>query len=284
MGKSAELQFNIDLGWEMGDVMRRYFDGERLAVDTKADKTPVTEADLFISDQVVAAFKARGRGVVSEEKGRSAAYGIRNAEYLDPIDGTKDFTAGQHRSPRRSIAAFSLGSVVGGKMVRGVIAAPLLATPRMYWAEAGQGAFRMMSRGGSEQRLRVAKAAKSGIVLVTDSAKTPKYIDRVREQGFTPVKAGGSVMKACCLADLGLFHQAYPELEGDLCEKMPVVGFMSDSAWAHDYAAAAVVVREAGGLACDKRGGALKLSKGLNGCVFSINKTIQSQLVGAMRA
>lgn len=63
-----------------------------LAVDFKADKTPVTEADRR-AERVMRDFLAAecpGHGILGEEYGETAGDG-RNRWILDPIDGTKSF-------------------------------------------------------------------------------------------------------------------------------------------------------------------------------------------------
>lgn len=92
---------HADLGRFAGDladlargIARRWF--RRLdAVDTKADRTPVTPADREIEHALRARIRAAfpEHGVLGEEEGSERV----DAEYvwvLDPIDGTKSFIAG----------------------------------------------------------------------------------------------------------------------------------------------------------------------------------------------
>jgi len=277
--KSSEILIAIDMGWEMGDVMKQYFDQRTLASEQKGDGSPVTEADIFISEAVVNAYRSKGRGVVSEEEGRTAQYGDPNAEYLDPIDGTKDFEEGRSRNPRQSIAAFSLGSVVGGQFIRGVVNLPLLSSPRQYWAELGTGAYRVMERGGPETKLQVNQGLTEGVILVSENHHP--YIDYIEARGLRTVRLGGAVFKACAVADPSLMEtQDSIVLPAD----EQVIGFLSDSASAHDYAAAAAITHSAGGIACGIDGSPLSLKAGKNGCIFATNDLVGGLLVDAMRA
>jgi fructose-1,6-bisphosphatase/inositol monophosphatase family enzyme len=276
--KSGHMQTAIDLGWEMGDVMERYFNQKVLASEQKGDGSPVTEADMFVSKTVVDFYQARGRGVVSEEEGRTAEYGDLNAEYLDPIDGTKDFKEGRNRNPRQSIAAFSLGSVVEGQFTRGVINLPLLSSPRQYWAEQGVGAYRTMEQGGRETRLKVNPNLTEGIILVSENRHP--YIDYIEAHGLRTLRLGGAVFKACTVADPGLLET---QTTTELLDDEQVIGFLSDSASTHDYAAAAAILQNAGGVACGIDGNPLSLKDGKNGCVFANSDVVRRLLVDAMR-
>lgn len=273
---SAEMQFAIDCGQEMGGVMQDYFQRPDLGRSDKTDGSPVTEADLFISDAVVRLYEAVGRRVVSEERGRTGEYGDLYAEYLDPIDGTKDFEDGRLRDPRVSIAAFSLGSVEDGRFHRGVVNLPLLQTPRMYWAESEQGAYRRFP-GEDDQSIRVDTTREEGVVLVSENDHP--YIDFLdRQDGIRTVRLGGAVFKACAVADPSLIETQ----SGLLLPGEQVIGFLSDSASAHDYTAAAAITQQAGGVAWGLDGGALSLGKGKNGCVFANNQKVGRLLVAAM--
>lgn len=278
--KSAEMQTGIDLGWRMGDVMYGYFWQEGLRSELKQeDLTIVTEADLDISDQVIAFYRATGRGVVSEERGRTAEYGALDAEYLDPIDGTKDFDDNREGADRQSIGAFSLGSVVGGHVVRGVVNMPILHVPRLYWAEEGRGAYRVMKKGGAETQLHVDPTITKGAILVSENSYP--HIDRLAAKGMRVIRLGGAVFKACSVADPGLIHDFDPSL---LPPGEQIIGFVSPSAAAHDYKAAERIVKSAGGFACGVDGGELPLAKGKHGCVFANSEATRDLLLEAMQA
>ncbi len=78
-----------------GAVAMRYFRG-KLAIDTKADASPVTVADREAEMAMRAMIEAEcpDHGIFGEEHGRARL----DAEYvwvLDPIDGTKSFVIGK---------------------------------------------------------------------------------------------------------------------------------------------------------------------------------------------
>jgi histidinol-phosphatase len=91
----ALLGFAVDLVATAGELTLRWFRAADLAVDTKADGTPVTAADRaaerLVRERIADRFP--DDGVLGEEEpellGRSGRRWI-----VDPIDGTKAFTRG----------------------------------------------------------------------------------------------------------------------------------------------------------------------------------------------
>lgn len=105
-----------------------------LAVEIKADRSPVTEADRR-AEQVIHGILRRhfpDYGFYGEEGGRSNA-GAENVWLVDPLDGTKSFV--------RETPFFStqIALVRNGEIVLGVSLAPVYG--ELAWAERGQGAF-----------------------------------------------------------------------------------------------------------------------------------------------
>ncbi len=83
------------LAWQAGKITLRYFQSG-VAVDHKADESPVTVADREAEAYLRAAILDRypDHAILGEEAGLS---GMDDAEYrwiLDPIDGTKSFVRG----------------------------------------------------------------------------------------------------------------------------------------------------------------------------------------------
>lgn len=90
----ALLEFALDAVWQAGRITLGYFQAG-VAVDRKADNTPVTIADREAEQRLRALITQHwpDHGIVGEEFGRSAA----TSPYtwlIDPIDGTKSFVSG----------------------------------------------------------------------------------------------------------------------------------------------------------------------------------------------
>ena len=133
MKQSAFLSTALEAARAAADVVRRYYQSN-LAVTIKADKTPVTEADVETEKVIRSILAARfpDHGFFGEETGQSAL----DAEYLwlvDPIDGTKAFV--------REYPMFStqIALMHRGRLVVGVSSAP--AYGELAYGEIGAGAW-----------------------------------------------------------------------------------------------------------------------------------------------
>ena len=131
--QSKELQAALEAARAAGDVIRGFYQ-RNVKIEVKADKTPVTEADVR-SEEVIRELLTRrfpNFGFYGEETGKSDM----NAEsvwLVDPIDGTKSFV--------RECPFFStqIALMRGGRFILGVSSAP--AYEELAWAERGAGAF-----------------------------------------------------------------------------------------------------------------------------------------------
>ncbi len=130
---SAFLATALAAADEAAAISRAYFRGN-LEVTTKADMTPVTQADVeceeAIRETILAAFPEHG--FFGEETGKSRS----EAEYLwlvDPIDGTKGFV--------RQYPFFStqIALMHRGEVVLGVSSGTMME--ELAWAEKGRGAY-----------------------------------------------------------------------------------------------------------------------------------------------
>ena len=111
----------------------KWFRAADLAVETKVDLTPVTEADRAV-EQVLReriASERTGEGVIGEEYGAEEA--PNGSWIIDPIDGTKNFVRGI------PIWATLIAFERDGVVELGLASAPALG--RRWWAARGEGAF-----------------------------------------------------------------------------------------------------------------------------------------------
>lgn len=130
---SEFLQIALTAAREAAQISRSYYAGN-FTVTTKADMTPVTQADVeceqAIRKTILEAFPQHG--FFGEETGRIQ----EDAEYLwlvDPIDGTKGFV--------RQYPFFStqIALMHKGEIIVGVSSGTMM--DEMAWAEKGQGAW-----------------------------------------------------------------------------------------------------------------------------------------------
>jgi histidinol-phosphatase len=129
----ADLALALELADAADAITLRYFRSIDLAVESKPDLTPVTEADRSVERAIrerLAEVRPRD-AVVGEEYG---ALGSGDRRWIiDPVDGTKNFVRGV------PVWATLIALQDRGQGLVGVVSAPALH--RRWWAARGQGAF-----------------------------------------------------------------------------------------------------------------------------------------------
>jgi histidinol-phosphatase len=156
---SNELGAAIDAARAAAEVIRGFYQ-RNVKIEVKADKTPVTEADVRSEETIRDLLTKRfpSYGFYGEETGKSDM-DAESVWLVDPIDGTKSFV--------RECPFFStqIALMRGGKFVLGVSMAP--AYDELAWAERGRGAFL------NGKRIHVGKAATLDAAIVsTGNLKT----------------------------------------------------------------------------------------------------------------
>jgi len=130
---SEELKAALDAAQAASEVLCSLY-RRNIAVQTKEDRSPVTEADVRAEQVVREILAARfpSYGFYGEETGRHAA-DAESVWLVDPLDGTKSFV--------RDCPFFStqIALMRAGRFVLGVSNAP--AYRELAWAEEGSGAF-----------------------------------------------------------------------------------------------------------------------------------------------
>lgn len=199
---------------------------------TKADASPVTEADLradaVIREALTQAYP--GSYILSEESVSTGANGGDTFFLVDPLDGTREFLK------RNGEFTVNIAVISGGRPIAGVVLAP--ATGELFYAAQGLGAWRTTSAGVSP--IKTTPPAPGAALRVMGSrshanAALAEWLAKLDvEHTFV---AGGSSLKFCRIAQ-GL-ADIYPR-HGPTCQ------------W--DTAAAQAVLEQAGGAVLDPQG------------------------------
>lgn len=152
---AADLAFALELADLADSVSLPRFRAADLRVETKPDRTPVTDADRAVERALQERIDAQrpGDGSLGEE------YGGRSGPVqwiLDPIDGTRNFSRGM------PVWATLVGLEREGELVCGVVSAPALG--HRWWAARGEGAFR------DGEQIRV-----SGVKRLADASVSCSY-------------------------------------------------------------------------------------------------------------
>jgi len=202
------------------------FDAADLSIETKADATHVTEADLATERAIRAVLDAERPedGILGEEYGTSGDAARRWV--IDPIDGTHNYMRGI------PVWATLIALTVDGVPIVGVVSQPAIG--RRWWAATGHGAWTNAS-DGEPRRIRV-----SDVDTVSRASVSFQSIEQWRDVDQVPAleRLTGAVWRDRAYGD-ALPYMWLAEGRLELVAEFGVKEY--------DIAALAPIVREAGG-------------------------------------
>lgn len=236
-----------------GEIMRSYFTspGE---VMTKADNSPVTQADIQINNLVIKRIleKYPEHAVLGEEK----SHIVNKADYTwvcDPIDGTLPFSLGIPTN------VFSLALVdKNGLPIIGAVYDPYLNVS--YTSVHGQGSMR------NERIMSVNSENEINRAVIAYSGRNSKV---VKSEDY---KVSVSLICKRIISLNSVLYEAMLVAAG----KISATIYIGNSA--HDVASAKIIVENAGGRVTDLFGNEQKYNTSINGAIIS-NGLIHEQLV-----
>lgn len=249
---SVELRTALSAAKAAADISRHYFLGN-FQVQTKADRTPVTQADVECEQAIRRIILERfpDHGFFGEETGRSG--GGDSLWLVDPIDGTKAFVRGY------PLFSTQIALMRDGRPVLGVSSGALF--DELAWAETGRGA----SLNG--ERLRVSDIDQlSRAALSTGNLKT-----LAGSAGWA--RFGELVAAVDRIRGYGDFYQYHLLAAGRIDAVIDSdVGIL-------DIAALAVIVEEAGGVFTDLQGRPVGLE---TTSVLAANPALHAELLARL--
>ncbi|MFZ2492268.1 MAG: inositol monophosphatase family protein [Thermoanaerobaculia bacterium] len=217
----SDLSLALALADAADTITMKFFKSQSLAVRTKADATPVSEADEAV-ERMIRERLAADRpddGIVGEEEGTTGSTARR--WILDPIDGTKNYVRGI------PVFATLIALEVDGAGEVAVVSAPALG--RRWWASRGEGAFLNGEpiHVSAVNECREAHFAYDSITDFEKAGLTANFISLVHRVGRT--RAFGDFWSHMLVAEGSMEIAIEPEV----------------AHW--DMAAVKVIVEEAGG-------------------------------------
>ena len=245
MSETSDADARLD-GWltfalascDVADAIALEHFRRDLVIETKPDKTFVTQADTAIesaiSERITAAYPEHG--LVGEEYGIAEGSGTVRW-YIDPIDGTHNFM--------RGVPLFGtlLAAEEDGELVVGVMSAPALG--ERWYARRGGGAWAVTAigpRAGVARRIGVSRVATLGDAQLLYASPF-----EIEASGHAP---GFDALVRSAWRDRGFGDfWGYALVAEGAAEAMIEVG---PNSW--DLAAPSVVVEEAGGRMTDLHG------------------------------
>jgi myo-inositol-1(or 4)-monophosphatase len=236
MDLAPHRAFVVELARQSGAFIRPFFGDPALAVEMKADRTPVTEADRGAEELMRGMIRRRfpGHGICGEEGGSEN----ESAEFswvLDPIDGTKSFAA----------ACPLFGTLIAllhrGEPVLGAINLPALGQLIL-----GDGASAVLNpgsdgTGGRAVRVRDCTRIEDAILLTTNTLSPARHRDG---PAFEALARRARMVRTW--GDCFGYFQVATGRADIMCD--PIM-----NPW--DIAALIPVVRGAGGVVTDWHGG-----------------------------
>ena len=251
---SDTLRTALAAARKAADISRDYYAGN-FTVTTKADRTPVTQADVeceqAIREIVLAQFP--DHGFYGEETGRTDS----DSEFLwlvDPIDGTKGFV--------RQYPFFStqIALMKGDEIILGVSSGTMM--DELAWAEKGEGAWL------NGQRMSVSD--------ITDPDRAAVSTGNLKSLASS--KGWGNLGDILAVADrtrgYGDFYHYHLLASGK------IEAVIESDVNILDIAALSIIVTEAGGVFTDLNGKPVALD---TRSVLAANTSLHDQLLGRLK-
>jgi histidinol-phosphatase len=217
---SSDLELALRLADAADAISLHRFRARDLVVETKPDRTPVTEADRAVEAELrnILHEERRRDAILGEETGASGSG--RRRWLIDPIDGTRNYSRGI------PVWASLIALEVEGRVELGVVSAPALH--RRWWAERGAGAH----AGGDRIHVSAVRRPEDAVLCFALEQELP-----------------GLAARAWHARAYGDFWSHMLVAEGSVDGAIDAIGV---SVW--DLAAVQVIVEEAGGTFTDFAG------------------------------
>ena len=230
---TSDLKFALELADIADQISLPRFRSADLRIDTKPDRTFVTDADIAVEQAVRDRIEATrpGDAFLGEESGTRG--GGERRWILDPIDGTSNFLRGVPNW------ATLIALEVDGEVVLGVVSAPAFGI--RWYAETGLGAWRE-DHGQTPSRLQV-----SGVRELADASLSFQSIEQWREADHLNSLLA---LERCVWRD-----RAYGDMWSYMLLAEGQVDIVAEfDVKPYDLAALVPIVREAGGTFTDVTG------------------------------
>jgi histidinol-phosphatase len=208
----ADLALALELADLADGIALPRFRALDLAVRTKPDRTPVTEADEAV-ERAIRERLAEARpedAILGEEEGASGSEPQSPRRWIvDPIDGTRNYSRGI------PIWFTLIGLEVDGRVEVGIASAPALR--RRWWARLGDGAF------ANGEPIHVSAVARVEDAVVSFAAGSRARIEPLLRRAWHPQAysdAWAHVLVAEGAVDAAIEHSLRP---WDIAALLPIV-------------------------------------------------------------
>ena len=230
---SALLDPVAELALLAGKEILKIYNSEEFSIEEKADKSPLTAADLASHHAIIDGLTALTADIpVLSEESASLPYAERSAwqRYwlVDPLDGTREFIK------RNGEFTVNIALIDAGVPVLSVVHVPVSGVS--YLACKGQGAFKQ-EPGGERRSIKVRNLGDGPVMVVGSRSHRGEslnnFLDKLGEHEMVGM---GSSLKLCLVAEgaADLYPRLGPTSEWDTAAAQCVVeqagGFVTDTA------------------------------------------------------
>lgn len=258
-----ELEFIKSVLDDMAIFVRSKYamrDGMRVSTKREANDL-LTEVDLAVQEEIVSRIREAfpKDQIFAEEDGLHELPADRDGRtwLIDPIDGTQNFVRGLFPA-----FGISLGFAVEGKPVAGGVAVP--GKGELFLAEKGGGAFR------NGERIVVSDVDAMGSARAEIDFSGPWDREEILQR-FSPLMIAIGQVRCHCAAVIGLCSIATADMDA----------YVHVALNPYDYAAAMIIVEEAGGLVTRLDGRPIHVFDGGRG-VLASNGVLHDALMGVI--
>lgn len=214
---AEDLKLATQLADLADELTMAHFLAADLVVQTKPDRTPVTEADQAV-ERAIAARLATQRpddALVGEEFGASAG-GSGRTWVIDPIDGTANFLRGV------PVWASLIALVDDGQPVVGMVSAPALG--RRWWAAPGLAATGELNGGVRRLSVSAVEHLSDASLSFSDAIGWPSGTLQGLQSQVWRTRAYGDFWSHVLVAEGAVDVAIEPELQvWDVAALVPII-------------------------------------------------------------
>lgn len=242
-------------------IILRFMDQmDKVEITEKSQNDFVTQVDKLSEEMIITHIKKAypDHCILSEETGYQKGYNEEYCWVIDPLDGTRNF---MHGLPQFSI---SIAVMKNNAAELGLIYDPI--RQELFTATRGQGAY------VNSRRMRISQTQKLSQALIgtgfpyQNKDNTQKYIS-----AFEKVFSNCGDIRRAGSAALDLAYVAAGRLDGF---------WQMSGLQIWDMAAGSLMIKEAGGIVCDFKGGETYLE---NSKIVAGNPKILRELIGLIQ-
>lgn len=209
---------------EAAEAILRIYNSADFQIETKADDSPLTQADLAAHHHIVQALQQLTPDIpVLSEESKGITYQERQHWSMfwlvDPLDGTREFVQ------RNGEFTVNIALIKEHRAILGVVQIPVLQ--QTYWAAEGLGAFKSIAEHTTA--LQANRTLGNPLTVVASRShagpETQSFLDNLRRDYTIDAVSKGSALKLCLVAEgvADLYPRLGPTMEWDTAAAQCIV-------------------------------------------------------------